>query len=274
MNSKEMADLTNDIVRCYYQNDIQPFLDHVDEKVLWYGPAKGQFLSGRQAVLDAWAAEMHSLSFSLGNIRIDHISSNNSYCEVMMSFSITTHYPDGLNITMDQIIHVTWCERKADDKTKVPKILVLHISDLYKKHKDDNIYPVHLNEVYNGYLPVTETGQRRHFRGMASSDLYLLSDSIIWAESITHGRHCILHTTDGDFKVSSPTSALEKEHPGFLIRCHECYLVNPKYIMEIRRFTVTLSNGIILPIPEKKYTAFKKTVYDRYANATEDAIST
>ena len=31
----------------------------------------------------------------------------------------------------------------------------------------------------------------------------------------------------------------------------------------IRRFQVTLSDGKELPIPEKKYTAFKKTVYDR-----------
>ncbi|MCR5474531.1 MAG: LytTR family transcriptional regulator [Lachnospiraceae bacterium] len=62
--------------------------------------------------------------------------------------------------------------------------------------------------------------------------------------------------------VSASTAVLEKEHLDLLMRCHECFLVNPKYIMEIKRFTVTLSNGIILPIPEKKYTALKKTVSD------------
>lgn len=269
MKTKEMVALTNDIVQRYYKNDIQPFLDHVDEKVLWYGPAKGQFLSGKQAIIDAWSGEKHSLFFSLGNVRLDHISSHNSFCEVMMSFPVTTHYPDGGSITMDQIIHITWCERKTEDtKEKVPRMLVIHISDLYQKHTADNIYPVHLNEVYNGRLSVMKLGRRVYFRGMDSSDLYLFSDTIIWAESITYGRHCLLHTTDGDFKVSSPTSVLEKEHHDFLMRCHECYLLNPKYIMEIKRFTVTLSNGIILPIPEKKYTAFKKTVYDRFANTT------
>ena len=113
MKTKVIVALTNDIVQRYYKNEIQPFLDHVDEKVLWYGPAKGQFLSGKQALLDAWAGERHSLSFSLGNVRLDHISSHNSYCEVMMSFPVTTHYPDGGSITMDQIIHITWCERKT-----------------------------------------------------------------------------------------------------------------------------------------------------------------
>ena len=259
-----MVALTNEIVQRYYQNDIQPFLDHVDEKVLWYGPAKGQFLSGKQAILDAWSGERHSLSFSLGNVCLDHISSHNSYCEVMMSFPVTTHYPDGGSITMDQIIHITWCERKAaDTKEKVPRMLVVHISDLYQKHKADKIYPVHLNEVYNGRLPVAESGQRLYFRGMDSSDLYLLSNTIMWAESTTYGRHAILHTTDGDFQVSAPSSVLEKEHGDLLVRCHECHLVNPRYIVCIKRFHVTLSNGKVLPIPEKKYTAFKKAVYDR-----------
>ena len=263
-----MVALTNDIVQRYYQNDIRPFLDHVDEKVLWYGPAKGQFLSGKQAVLDAWSGERHSLSFSLGNVRLDHISSHNSYCEVMMSFPVTTHYPDGGSITMDQIIHITWCERKTADKNEiVPRMLVIHISDLYQKHKADNIYPVHLKEVYNGRLPVAESGQRLYFRGMDSSELYLLSNTIMWVESTTYGRHAILHTTDGDFQVSASTSVLEKEHSDLLVRCHESHLVNPGYIVCIKRFHVTLSNGKELPIPEKKYTAFKKTVHERFINS-------
>lgn len=271
MDKREIAEMTGEMVQRYYNNDIKPFLDHLDDKVLWYGPAKGQFLSGKQAIIDTWAAEKHSLTFTLGNIRLDHISSAKCYCEVMVSFQVTTHYPDGSFITMDQIIHVSWCERKIKDGdvTKiVPRMLVIHISDLYRKHEDDNIYPVHLNEIYKDHIPVTDTGKRIHFCGMDSSDLYLLSDTIIWVESSSYGRHSILHTTDGDFhRITTPTSALEKKHPDFLLRCHMSYLINPRHVKEIRRFQVTLSDGKELPIPEKKYTAFKKTVYDRLTEA-------
>lgn len=261
MNVKEMVDLTNDIVQKYYQNDIQPFLDHVDEKVLWYGPAKGQFLSGRKAILDAWAGEKHSLNFTLGNVRLDHISSHSSYCEVMMSFPVTTHYPEGDQVTMDQIIHITWCERKIDEK-KVPRMLVVHISDLYHKHEADNIYPVHFNEIYKGYIPITGNSQRIYFHGTDSADLYLLPDTIIYAESIDYGRHSMLYTTGGAFRVSLSATALENEYPEFLLRCHKCHLVNPRHIVSISRFKVTLSNGKELAIPEKKYTAFRKNVND------------
>ena len=267
MKVKEMVDLTNDIVQRYYKNDIQPFLDHVDERVLWYGPAIGQFLSGRKNVMDAWSAEKHSLTFTLGNVRLDHISSHSSYCEVMMSFPVTTHNPDVDHVTMDQIIHITWCERKIDGE-KVPRMLVVHISDLYHKHKDDNIYPVHFNEVYKGYVPITRAANNRrvYFHGTDAADLYLIPDTIIYAESIDYGRHSMLYTTEGAFRTSLSTTALENEHPDFLIRCHKCHLVNPVHIISISRFKVTLSNGKELAIPEKKYTAFRKEIHKKWPN--------
>ena len=48
------------------------------------------------------------------------------------------------------------------------------------------------------------------------------------------------------------------------IRCHKCFLVNPKHIKCIERFNVTLINDTKIPILEKKYTAFKKAVYNTW----------
>ena len=107
MNKQERWELSINIIQEYYRNNTQPFIEYVDEDVLWYGPATGQFLSGKQSILDAWANESHSLTFSLGNMRLDYTSSHDSYCEVLVSFPVTTHYPSGEMITMDQIIHIT-----------------------------------------------------------------------------------------------------------------------------------------------------------------------
>ena len=41
MDKREIAEMTGEMVQRYYNNDIKPFLDHLDDKVLWYGPAKG-----------------------------------------------------------------------------------------------------------------------------------------------------------------------------------------------------------------------------------------
>ena len=263
MNPQELVNLTNHIIQRYYMNDTQPFLDHVDEKVLWYGPAKGQFISGRKAVFEAWANEKHSLRFTVGNIRLDYITSHPSYCEVMASFPVTTHFPDGQNIAVNQIIHTTWCERKLEGLPgKQPRMLVVHISNLYYNHESDNIYPVHFNEVYKGYVPISEVGQQLHFQGLDTSDLYIMSDSILWVDSISNGRHSVLHTRDEEYRIKDSVAELEKQYPDLLVRCHRCHLINPKHIDNIRRFTAVLDNGKELPIPEKKYTAFKKAVQE------------
>jgi hypothetical protein len=167
---------------------------------------------------------------------------------------------------MNQVIHFSWCERKIKNmKNKQPRMLVIHISDLYQKHKADNIYPVHFNQIYRGYLPVSDEEERIYFQGVDSFDLYLMSNTILWIDSVSNGRHSIIHTKDDEYRVTAKTVDLEKKYPDFLVRCHRCHLVNPMHITSIKRFTVTLSNGKELPIPEKKYTAFKKTVHGRWS---------
>ena len=34
--------------------------------------------------------------------------------------------------------------------------------------------------------------------------------------------------------------------------------MNPYHVRSLKRFSLTLTNGTVLPVPEKKYTAFKK----------------
>ena len=261
MDRQEIGRLSIRIVQTYYQNDLRLFFEYLDEKVLWYGPAKGQFLSGRQALLDAWGQEENPLTFTLGNIRLDCAASHPAYCEVLLSFPVTTNYPSGEHIPVDQIIHITWCERKIEGmEGRQPRILVIHISNLYQPHEADNIYPVHFNQIYKGEVPISGTGRRLHFRGADRADHYLFPDSILWIESAGGSRHARLHMLDGTVDVTDSVQKIAQRHGAFFLRCHNCYLVNPAFIADIRRFQVILADGKALPIPEKKYTAFKAAV--------------
>ena len=155
MNQLVIADLSAELIMQHYENDYMPFLSHMDDEALWYGPAEGQFLQGREEMIRVWNAEEHSLKFSLGNMEVTHITSNPSFCDVMLSYPVTTHYPDNHDITMYQRILLTWCERVITDenggKAKEPRILVCHIANLHAKHEDDFIYPNKFHEVYQGH---------------------------------------------------------------------------------------------------------------------------
>lgn len=274
MNTQQLAKLTNDIVQAYYQNDLRLFFEYLDEKVLWYGPAKGQFLSGRQAILSTWGREENPLTFTLGNVRLDCAASHPAYCEVLMSFPVTIHYPSGEHICMDQIVHITWCERKIKGMDgKQPRMLLIHISDLYQKNENDIIYPIHFNQTYRGFLPVAETGRRVHFHGVNHIDHYLLPDSIRWIESYGTNQHAVLHFDETAVEVTTPVRLIEDSCAETFLRCHKSYLVNPRYVTQVKRFRCVLSDGKELPIPEKKYTAFKKAVKEYWEREGQQMIA-
>ena len=261
MNQQHIADLSADLIMRYYENDYMPFLLHMDDDALWYGPAEGQFIRGREEMIRIWQMEEHSLLFTLGNMEVTHITSHPAFCDVMLSYHVTTHYPDRDDITLFQRILMTWCERTVEDesgtKEHLPRILVCHISNPHAKHSDDTIYPKNFHEIYHAHLAPRPQGKRIHFHGLDRSDYFFLSDTIIRCEAAHGGKHSIICTAEGRVEVMMSIARIEAQYGRLFLRCHQSYLVNPAFIRSIKRFKVTLADGAELPIPEKKYTAFR-----------------
>ena len=261
MNHQAIADRSAELIMRYYDNDYMPFLLSFDDDALWYGPAEGQFLRGREAMIRTWQAEEHNLRFSMGNLKVVHISAHPSTCNVMLTYTVVTHYPDGHDLSVFQRLLLCWVERKERDADgnvhKVPRIVVCNISNPHGKHEDDMIYPTNFSQVYAGDKALPQRGERIHFHGADHTDYFFLSDSVSWIEAAHGGKHSVLHTANGTVEVMVSIAALEKQYAHLYLRCHQSYLVNPHYLRSIRRFTVTLTDGTELPIPEKKYTAFR-----------------
>ena len=261
MNQQHIADLSAELIMKYYDNDYMPFLNAMDDDALWYGPAEGQFLHGRETMIQVWQKDEHDLRFTLGNMEVMHTSAHPAFCDVMLSFHVTTHYPDNHDITLYQRLQMTWCERIAEDengnKEKLPRILLCHISNPHAKHEDDVIYPTNFHEVYRSGTSLNRTGERIHFHGLDRSDYFFLSDTVIRIEAAHGGKHSVVVTAEEQVEVMTTITALQKRYGHLFLRCHQSYLVNPQYIRNIRRFRVTLTDGTELPIPEKKYTAFR-----------------
>lgn len=106
------------------------------------------------------------------------------------------------------------------------------------------------------FYPGQISSRRVTFHGKDRSMIYLKPDLILYVESC--GSHTLLHTSTQTFECVERLSALCKRCEPELIRCHESYLVNLTYVASIQRFSFTLTNGISIPIPEKRYTHIKK----------------
>ncbi len=270
VNQHAITELSAELIMRYYENEFMPFLEHFDDKSLWYGPAEGQFIKGREAMIDIWNKEEHTLTFTVGDMKAEAITSHPSFCDVMLSYPVVTHYPDGQDISVYQRLLLCWGERRFTnedgERVKQPRILVCHISNPHAKHEEDVIYPKNFQQVYTERDIAPHRGERLHFHGVDRSDYFYLSDHILWIESSTGGLHSILHTASETTEVFDRVSDLYRKYSHLFLRCHQSYLVNPHYIRNIRRFKVTLANGVLLPIPEKKYTAFRNQAAEYLIN--------
>ncbi len=262
MNLQTMSSVSAELILRYYENEPMSFLEHMDDEAMWYGPAEGQFIRGREEMIRAWSREEHPLTFTVASMKTRANSAHPSSCNVMLTYTVVTHYPNGHDISVFQRTLLCWGERTVTDengrKSKIPRIMVCHISNPHRKHDEDHIYPKNYDQVYAGHHVMPQQGQRLHFHGTDRSEFYYLSDSILWVEAAKGGRHCVLHTAEDNAEILATITELADRYPRLFLRCHQSFLVNPNYIRAIRRFEVELSDGTTLPIPEKKYTAFRE----------------
>ena len=268
MDIKECVEKSLYIVSEYYNNRLEPYFDHLADNVIWHGPAIGQHIIGRENMLKAWDNETNHLTFSLGNVEAQYIQLSPTSCEVMMMFVVTTHYPNGDMIPLFQRIQLSWGDVITIDENKhkkrVPRIFMIHISNPVEQHSDDFIYPEHYNELFRQVeKPVQEP--RISLRGTDSAFYVITVSSVVWVQT-TPDQHCLFHLRERTLKVKATLSDIEKQTEGQLIRVHSGFIVNPLDVVSITRFKLSLSDGAVIPIPEKKYTSVKRKLLE-YNNA-------
>ena len=270
MNINSLTEQSISIITEYYNNNLQPFFDCLDENILWIGPAEGQWIQGSDQLRQAWSNEEHNLRFTMSNITSTAITSGKSYCEIVLTYRVFTYYPDGKSLCHDQRLHYTWCERRIPGEDgviqRVSRILLLHISNAFPYDTRDTIYPVHYTPVSTQEIQYSFDENRILTKGIDRSTYYLLVNTILWMESTDNGFHTIIHTKDSALPVVESLSAISKKYPGFFIRIHSGYLVNPQYVYSLKRFQIELTDQTRLPVPQKKYTLIKKVLEEWLAH--------
>ncbi len=261
MKKDDIIRLSIYIIKEYYKNNLTPFFEHISDDVLWIGPATRQQIQGKENLMQAYALEDHSLTFTMGDIKALCVSPHIHVKEVLLHYDIYTHYPNGNTDVHDQRLHYTWCDKKvqtADGPKYQPMIVSLHISNSWPYDNRDTIYPIHSESILASMHAHTEPEQHITVK---SSDGYInriAAAHILYIETIKHSAKLQIHTGNDVITVNETLSKFEKKYPDLFVRIHSGYLINPAHVTNIRRFAVTLSDGTQLPLPEKKYTRIKK----------------
>lgn len=254
MKKSELPEYSKYIITEYYKNNIQPFLDSFAENCLWIGPAEGQMIYSKEALLNAFSAETHQLTFAMQNIELIPMSVSRTSLDVILTYRITSYYPNGETTVFNQRVDLLWITENQNFR-----IRVCHISNEFPYDSRDKIYPNHFTE-----LPIASTyvgnmsSEKIPIKGLRNNYFYLNINTIMWMES--NGHHTLIHTVDKVYEAADSLSCVTEQIGDSLCRIHASYTVNPIYVKSIARFHVLLEDGTWLPIPEKKYTQVKKTL--------------
>ena len=262
MKTDDIIKLSIFIISEYYKNNLKPFFEYISDDVLWIGPAQRQQIQGKKNLLQTFAAEKHALTFTMGDIHVLSVSPHSHLKEILLHYDIYTHYPSGNTEMHDQWLHYTWHEKRTKNDAGLieyqPEIILLHISNLWKYDSRDTIYPVHYENVSVKMPAFTNPEQYVSVKAADKCVHRIAASRILYIETVKRSSRIRIHTENGMITINETLSGFEEKYPGFFLRIHSGYLLNPAHVKDIRRFAVTLSDGTELPIPEKKYTRIKK----------------
>lgn len=266
MNREKLIQLSIHIVSEYYRNNLQPFFDVLSDDVLWIGPRNGQILAGRDQMIRTWTAEIaRAPLFSMGDTTVNCVSTGRSNLEVLLEYDVYTYFKTGETDRHRQRLHLSWGIRAVTENgicVHVPKLYMIHISNIESaKEQSVRVYAASSSESRPDAIESSLSGRISarvlSGKGMNEETCFFSTSSVLWIESADGGRHSVIHTAEGSYPAIERLSFFETHYPDLLLRAHISYLINPLHIRSVRRFEVTLSDGIVLSIPQKKYTAFR-----------------
>ena len=269
MKIEKLKELSYKIITEYYNNNLDPFWEYLDEDVVWYGPAEGQIITSKKEMKKSWGLEKHNLTFTMNDIKVKGLPINSNACSVVMSYFVNTNYPNGVIHTHKQNINMIWSTRKVEDSNKKiikkPFIIQMFIANIHTKNEKDTIYGIHSHDEHMNQLE-TSVSKRITVKSVAGTNYYLSTNSIIWIEKTNGGKHSMIHTQNEAIECIQTTSNILRQSDDYFVSPHISYLVNPLHIKKIERFKLTLDNDKILSISEKKYTKFKREVQNHLNN--------
>ncbi len=261
MKKDDIIRLSLFIITEYYKNNLNPFFEYISDDILWIGPAQRQQIQGKKNLMQTFSMEKHTLTFTMGDIKVLYASPHRHVKEVLLHYDIYTHYPSGNTDVHNQRLHYTWCEKKsktAGEPVYRPEIICIHISNSWTYDNRDTIYPVHYENISKkAPVPI----EQKHYVTVKAVDKYIhriAASHILYIATVKRSSRLQIYTQNGTVTINGTLSELEKKYPGLFLRIHSGYLLNPFHVINIRRFAVTLSDGTELPLPEKKYTRIKK----------------
>ncbi len=259
----EMLNLTYECLSRYWQKDYMFIVSYCAEQVIWCGARQDEFLLTRSDVAEDFRFNAEGLQpCHLLNAEF-YAQSNASLCVITGNYRVATDETADFFLQAQQRCTFVW------EKTKEgPRIRHMHVSNPIGEMKMDGkeAFPNKMGKMAHRYM-MNEIQRRTcasriSAYGTNGSLTFFELPKVLFISAL--GKESVVQTTDGKTFVKNSISDLQKQAGDALIAIHRSYLVNPEFIRDIKRYEITLENGTVLPVPQRKYNELRQKLITLY----------
>ena len=250
----QAEELTRQVIEEFYHRSPEKLICRLHPKVTWIGAADGQCITGYEKVSEY----IKNIDVTRCDILERHYQTvANSENMYIVAGWMKVAISKGTNEVLSAVQRVTFIWKTEGERLQ---LLHFHVSNPIGFQKKNEYFP-HLagKETYE-YVKKLLTQKRERLITCGKHDqTYVIRNiDIVYIEA--KNTDSVIHCLHRDILSRESISDLEKKVGEGFIKTHRSFIVNSRYITGIKRYQLAVSQGIELPIPEKKYREIKEKV--------------
>lgn len=271
-NMNQLTDLQQQlIIKCslvfhsYFDRDMDQFVKLLDENFVWIGSYDFQFTRGIEEFLKITEDEQNEVQAQVYDEEYHILSHAQNTWIVYGSFSASAWKDEETFLYTHQRATYVW--NLTEDGFKLLHLHCTMSRDIPlegqpMEGKINKGEKTALDSSWFDYMLRADAKrnqkQERILLKDSSGEIHYLLPAEILYISISY-KIATVHTSSGTFCIHRSLNQLLTFMP-FLIQIHKSWLVNPIYVQQIRRYTITLSNKEELPIGKSRYTEIREVL--------------
>ena len=250
----QAEELTRQVIESFYHQDLNLLIQKLHPDVTWIGAADGECIKGYEQVceyiknIDVPRCDILKKEFQV-------VANSDDIFIVAGWMEVAASQGSSEVLGAVQSISLIW-------KTEGQKIKLLHfhVSNPIEFHKNNKYFPRSMGAKTYEYVRKLLSQNRRRLIACGKHDqTYVIRNiDIVYIEA--KNTDSVIHCLNRDILPRESISNLEKKVGEGFIKTHRSFIVNSRYITGIKRYQLTISQGIELPIPEKKYRNIKEKI--------------
>lgn len=261
----EAIELTRECLDHFWQRDCKYAVNYFADDVIWVGSRQDQYIIGKkEAQTDLENDILELQPCHLLNAEFNVVASTPKVCVVTGRYLVTTGECADYFLQVQQRCTFVW--KLTNDGLRISHI---HISNPMGELslRENERFPNYVGKMAHRYLinhalKSKEIASPLCITGDGGSLFFIHLSEILYISASK--RNAVIFTVNGQIPVRESISDIAAKSNDKLISIHRSFLVNPDYISSVERFTVTMTDGSKLPIPEKKFNELRTKLLQKH----------